>query len=139
MLGESVVESRYNLELSKQIMTENGWTYSYGTWRKTVNYKYLKTSLNLVVRNSNSGQVSAAEVIKKQLAEAGIAIQIIKANDDQYSKYLTNKNYDMILVGINAPITIDVDSFIGRNNYSNYINDEITNLIKEAKDSRRYK
>ena len=33
-------------------------------------------------------------------------------------------------------MNIDIDSFIGKANYSNYINDEIANLIIEAKDTQ---
>ena len=126
------VESRYNLDLAKQKLQENGWSYSYGSWRKTVNYRYLKTALNLVVKNSNERQVAVAEVLKRQLNELGIAVQIIRATDNQYYQYLENKNYQMILIGINAPINININSFTGNQNFSNYINEEIDGLIKEA-------
>ena len=130
------VESRYNLDLAKQILAENGWTYNYGSWRKTINYRYVRTSLNLVVKSSNTNQVAVADVIRRQLSEAGIQVQIINATDGQYNDYLANKNYDMILIGINAPISININSFIGKENYSNYINDEISNLMREAKDTQ---
>ena len=96
----------------------------------------MKTSLNLVVKNSNWNQVAIAEAIKKQLSDIGIAIQIIKASDEQYYQYLQNKNYQMILIGINAPITINIESFIGKENFSNYINDEIVNLTAEVKNTQ---
>ena len=130
--GENV-ESKFNLELAKQTLLDNGWTYNYGTWRKTINYRNIRTSINLVVKNSNANQVAVAELIKKQLKEVGITIQIIKASDYQYNRYLTNKNYQMILIGVNAPISIDIDSFVGKENYSNYVNEEISNLLIEIK------
>lgn len=135
MDGENVASS-FNLELAKQTLLDNGWTYNYGNWRKTINYRNIRTSVNLVVKSSNANQVAIAELIKKQLKEAGITIQVVKATDYQYKQYLTKKNYQMILIGVNTPISMDIDSFIGKENYANYVNEEITNLLKEIKDTQ---
>ena len=88
------------------------------------------------MKKSTTNQVAVAQLIKKQLKEVGITIQIIKATDYQYNRYLTNKNYQMILIGINAPISIDINSFVGKENYSNYVNEEINNLLIEIKNTQ---
>ena len=66
------IQSRYNPNLSRQIMSENGWKYSYGNWRKTISGKTIKTSINLVVKNSNGNQVATAEAIKRQLKDSRV-------------------------------------------------------------------
>lgn len=127
--------SGYNLEQAKQILVEDGWSYKYKYWQKTVNYKTQRIVLNFVVKSTDTTRVSVAENIKTQLENQGIRVNIIKANNEQYNSYLQNKNYDMILCSMNLSISPDLSTFFGDNNLANYSNDEVKNLINEAKNT----
>ena len=127
--------SGYNLEQAKQILVDDGWNYKYKYWQKTVNYKTQRITLNFVVKSTDTTRVSVAENIKTQLENQGIRINIIKANNEQYNSYLQNKNYDMILCSMNLSISPDLSTFFGDNNLANYSNDEVKNLINEAKNT----
>ena len=127
--------SGYNLEQAKQILVDDGWSYKYKYWQKTVNYKTQRITLNFVVKSTDTTRVSVAENIKTQLENQGIRINIIKANNEQYNSYLQNKNYDMILCSMNLSISPDLSTFFGDNNLANYSNDEVKNLINEAKNT----
>ena len=127
--------SGYNLEQAKQILVDDGWSYKYKYWQKTVNYKTQRITLNFVVKSTDTTRVSVAEHIKTQLENQGIRINIIKANNEQYNNYLQNKNYDMILCSMNLSISPDLSTFFGDNNLANYSNDEVKNLINEAKNT----
>ena len=127
--------SGYNLEQAKQILVDDGWSYKYKYWQKTVNYKTQRIVLNFVVKSTDTTRVSVAENIKTQLENQGIRVNIIKANNEQYNSYLQNKNYDMILCSMNLSISPDLSTFFGDNNLANYSNDEVKNLINEAKNT----
>ena len=75
-------------EMSRKILQDNGWTYNKKTWQKTKDYKTIRLRLNLVVNSSNEKRVQVAENIKASLENLGITINIIKANDSQYKRYL---------------------------------------------------
>ena len=60
---------------------------------------------------------------------------IIQANDEQYTNYLNNKNYDMILCSINLSLSPDLTTFFGSNNLANYANDEVNNIMNEVKNT----
>ena len=132
---EQESSSGYNLEQAKQILVDDGWSYKYKYWQKTVNYKTQRITLNFVVKSTDTTRVSVAENIKTQLENQGIRINIIKANNEQYNNYLQNKNYDMILCSMNLSISPDLSTFFGDNNLANYSNDEVKNLINEAKNT----
>lgn len=125
--------SGYNLEQAKQILVDDGWDYKYKYWQKTVNYRTQRISLNFVVKSSDANRVSVAQNIKQQLENQGIRINLIKASDDQYKNYLTNKNYDMILCSMNLSVSPDLSTFFGENNLANYSNEEVTNIMNEVK------
>lgn len=125
--------SGYNLEQAKQILVDDGWSYKYKYWQKTVNYRTQRISLNFVVKASDTNRVSVAENIKTQLENQGFRINLIKANDAQYQSYLTNKNFDIILCSVNLSLSPDLSTFFGSNNLANYSNEEVTNLMNEVK------
>ncbi len=125
--------SGYNLEQAKQILVDDGWSYKYKYWQKTVNYRTQRISLNFVVKASDANRVAVAQNIKQQLENQGFRINLIKANDVQYQSYLTNKNYDMILCSMNLSVSPDLSTFFGTGNLANYSSEEVTNIMSEVK------
>lgn len=123
----------YNTDKVNELLSNSGWTLSNNVWRKTVEYNTLRTDLDLVVLSTNEKRVQVAENIKAQLEPLGIKINIIKASESQYNRYLENKNYEMILTGTYTGFSPDLTMYFGDNNIANYNNDEMKNLISEVK------
>lgn len=122
----------YNIDKAKSILQENGWTYKSKAWQKVKEYKTMRLKFDLVVNSSNVKRVEVAENIKKSLENMGIKINIIKANDITYQKYLTNKNYDMILTGKYTSFSPDLSTYFGVENLANYNNDTVNQLLNEV-------
>lgn len=124
----------YNIEQSKKILSEAGWTYKNNKWqKKNTSGTTKKLSLNLVVQTNNENRLKVAELIKEQLEQIGIEITIKKVTDSQYKEYLQNKNYDIILTGINNGFSNDLQYFYGEGNIANYNNTEVKDIINELK------
>lgn len=128
------VSSNYNTNKSKEILEDAGWELKGGNWQKQTNNGTIRARLNLVVNESNANRVAVAKEIEKQLADFGIIINIIKVNDNQYQRYLENKNYDMILTGKITGISPDLTSYLGEGNLSNFEEAEIQELLKQISD-----
>lgn len=126
-------ENKYNSEKAKQILQENGWEFKFGYWQKYVNYYTRKLNLRLVVNSSNETRVAVAEIIKSQLEAIGIKVTIIKANDYNYQKYKTNKNYDMILCGAYIGTSPDLTRYFGDDNLANFKNEEVKTILNDLK------
>lgn len=125
------VTSGYNPEQAKKVLIDNGWAFKNKYWQKVENYKTQRVNLNLVVNESNTMRVQAAELIKNQLEQVGIKINIISVSDSQYQSYLKNKNYDMIITGTYTSSSPDVSYYFGDNNLSNFNNEEAKGIISE--------
>ncbi len=100
--NENISGYEYNKDKAKQILEENGWKLSYGSWQKKIGYSTVRLRLNLVVQSSNQNRVNVANIIKKNLEEISIPVNVISANDQRYQNYLNGKNYDMILTGVSV-------------------------------------
>ena len=110
----------YDTNTAKRLLVENGWKYSSRRWTNTVNYRYLKIELNLVVDKTENSMVKIANNVKE-------------VSKDQYNRYLTNKNYDMILIKNNYGYSPSLQKILGDNNIANYNNEEIINILNEVK------
>lgn len=121
----------YNPEQAKQVLLEAGWEYKNNTWQKVENYKTLRLNFNLIVQNNNATRVAVAESIKSNLDAIGIKLNLIKVSDNQYSNYLENKNYELLLTGNNLPLAPDVSTYFGANNLLNYQNEEASIILND--------
>lgn len=127
---EKIIQ-QINQDEAKSILVKNGWEYKAKAWRKTIEYKTQKLDFDLVVNSSNVQRVQVAENIKAQLEIIGIKINIIKASDVQYQKYLQNKNYDMILTGVYSSFSPDLTTYFGNTNLANFHQEEVTAIMTE--------
>ena len=129
-LVEDKNENDFDLGKMEDKLKDAGWYFSKKQWKKTVNYKTKALELSLVVRNK-SNRTKVADYIKDKLLEQGIILNIISVDDDEYQKYLDNKNYDMILCEMTNPISPDLTSYFGDGNLANFNNEEAKKIIKE--------
>ncbi len=130
------VEYERNHEMARTILEQAGWVYNQKAWYRVKNYRTERLRLDLIVSSSNENRVQVAENLKQVLGDFGITITIRKVSDAQYQSYLQNKNYDMILTGVNRGIAPDLSTYFGQNNIANFVNEEMINLLKEVKDIR---
>ena len=113
-LYEKKVKSSYNKEKAKEVLEDAGWEYRYGYWRKTEDYTTQYLNLSLVVEYNDETRVKVANLIEEQLEDIGINVSIYRVSDSSYEYYLENKNYDMILTGVNNGYSPDLSYFIRR-------------------------
>lgn len=129
----------YNIDKAKELLIKNGWEFKNKIWQKTKDYRTLRLNFNLVVNSSNGKRVEVAENIKNSLESLGIKINIIKANDSTYQRYLENKNYDMILTGKYTALSPDLSSYFGEGNLANYNNETAKQILNDVKNIREEK
>lgn len=132
---EQDASSGYNPEQANQLLSENGWSYRNSYWQKTISGRTQRIDLNLIVKASDATQVAVAENIRDQLVNQGIRITIQQYADEQYSRAIQNKSYDIILCSMNLSPNPDMSLFFGDNNLANYANEEVTNLMNEIKNT----
>jgi len=123
----------YNPDKIKEILTNDGWELKNNVWQKKMNYRTTKLSFNLSVNSNHIERVKVAELIKEMLEANGIQINIVKLSDSNYNANLTNKNYDIILTGMNIYANPDLTTYIGENNKANFINNELITIQNEVK------
>ena len=62
----------------------------------------------------------------------GISVTINKISDEQYSSYIENKDYQILLTGVYTGYSPDLTYYFGNNNLANYFNDDMIKLINNA-------
>lgn len=118
-----------NQKEAKEILERAGWKQEYGKWQK--DGKIIK--LELTVSNENNERLQVSNLIKKQLEDFGIELNINEVSQKQYMTLLENKDYEIILTGIYNSYSPNVDTLYGDNNLANYKNNSVEELIENIK------
>ena len=129
-----------NTEEAKQILINDGWEYKNNRWRKSIDGRTTDLSFSLSVNSSNNSRVAVAENIKSQLANIGIQVSIKQLNNEAYNSAISDKNFDVILAGIECGYSPNLNTFFGDNNIANYSNDslkEIMNVISNTSEENK--
>ncbi len=123
--------SNYNIEKAQQTLEQAGWKYEYGNWYKYID-GYSKTiNLDLIVSKENKNRIEIANLIKKQLDQIGINIDVYEVSESRYQRYLEEKNYELLLTGVYNSYSPDISTFFGSNNMANYNNETVQKILKE--------
>ena len=94
----------YNVDKAKRNLQDNGWEYKNKYWQKKINSKTVRIKLDLLVNSNNNLRVNVANMIKEDLEECGIQVNIVSVKDRTYDNYVTKRNYDILLTGVTVRI-----------------------------------
>lgn len=133
LYAEQETSAGYNPEQAKKVLEDAGWTYQSNRWQKKENYTTIRLNITITVDETNEGRTLAAEYIKTQLEEVGMKTTIQKVSNTRYNQILQNKEYQLLLTGIQNGINPDVSYFFGEENIANYQNDTALKLVSDAR------
>ena len=94
---------------------------------------HFKIKHTITVDETHTGRVQTAEIIQNQLEAIGMKVTIQKVSHEKYQQLLQERNYQVILTGIQNGISPDVSYFFGEGNVANYENDTALQLVKDAR------
>lgn len=104
LYNKEISNYEYNQDKAKQILQENGWEFTYNYWQKKIERSTVRIKLNLLVNSANENRVNVANIIKTNLEDIGMQVNVIAVKDRAYDNYIANKNYDILLTGVTVRI-----------------------------------
>lgn len=116
-------------EKAKQILISSGWTQSRNNWQKTIDGRTVTLAFTLTVNENNSNRINVAENIKTQFENFGIPITVRILSSDNYVNALNNRDYELIIAGIETSFSPNLNTFFGDGNIANYYNEEVANIM----------
>lgn len=122
---------------SREILKNDGWKESANGLYKYINGIYTPLEFELLINSENSTRSKVAEMVRDQLAEAGIKIKINSVNWDDEFKSLYGKKFDMALLGFNVPQSPDISfayatsEIASGTNVAGYSNPDVDNYLQQ--------
>ena len=83
----------------------------------------------MTVPNNDQWRIDAANNIRSQLSVIGINVRINLVSYDNYLSAVSNKNYQLVLTGIQDSVNPDLNYFYGPGNIANYNNENTINNV----------
>ncbi len=131
LYNKEATKYNYNLTTARETLENNGWTKQNKYWQKKIDRTTVRTKLDLVVNSSNEARVKVANMIKEDLEEIGLQVNIKAVKDKTYENYVENKNYDILLTGVTVGLSPNLNRYFGEENNANYTNDNANTILKE--------
>lgn len=129
----STLKTEYSIDKAKQILINAGWNYD-GKWKKNgVTLKF-----NLLVNEANSEHIQSAEIVKENLKELGIDVNIQKVSWSNLKSSIAEGNFELAMVSIdvkNELTLLDLVADGGTYNYSRYSSKACNEAISNIKNS----
>lgn len=129
----STLVTEYSSDKAKQILINAGWTYE-GKWKKN----NITLKFDLLVNENNSEHIKSAEIIKENLEEIGININIKKVNWDNLKSSINDGNFELAMVSIdvkNELTLLDLVTEGSLYNYSKYASKAANEAISNIKNN----
>ena len=123
----------YNPDRAKQVLSNNGWSFTNKYWQKKIEYSNVRLKLTLLVNSYNNQRVDTANKIKENLENIGIQVNILAVKDKTYDRYIENKNYDIVITGVTVGLSPSLNRYFKDGNLANYTGDEARSILNEVK------
>ena len=128
----------HSMERALQLLLEAGWgDYNEdGILDRVQDGMLVQLDFTILtyVDDAANTRAHAASLIADQLAPLGIRIEVKTLSKSAVQKRLNNRDFDMVLCGINMGITPDLSRLLNGNdklNYSGYNSTEMNNLMQK--------
>lgn len=123
----------YSLEKAKETLIKGGWKEGEGEWILDRDGRKTKLQLNLTVCEQNEERIQVGQIIKEQLEQLGIKINLNVVSETVYNKKIQNKDYELLLLGMQTSLTPNLENYLQEDNLSNFNNEEIKSSISEVR------
>lgn len=120
------INTKENLDMAKSILEKAGYEI-----KNEVLKNGNKVELNIILNKAKAEELRLGENIKSNLEKNGIKVNLYPLEREDYTNRLNTKNYDVAIITIRNNFTPSLESFFGKDNYFNYINPNMDEILKE--------
>ncbi|MBO5179162.1 MAG: peptide ABC transporter substrate-binding protein [Clostridia bacterium] len=121
----------YSPEKAKQLLLNAGWNQSNSGWQKNMNGKNITLKFEMLVKDNSEEHINVAQIIKENLAEIGVTLNVKKVSATNYKANIEQGNFDLALATIELQNEYDIIDLLKNKNYSRYENEQINNLLEK--------
>ncbi len=131
--GDFADDFRFDAEDVQKIAVPLEWEKKDGIYYIKIEDREYKAEFELIVNEDNANRRNIAENVKLDLANAGIAVNIVSLPYEEYESRIKEGNYDLFVGSVMIPDDISLDFLLGGGNMFSYVSDEMTELLSIAK------
>ncbi len=132
----SNLQTEYNIEKAKQALLNGGWQLNSTSWSKNIEGTNCKLKFTLAVNQDIDEHIKIAEIIKENLIDLNIEINIKELSKKDYEQALKNGNFDLILATFDIKNELNILDLLKQDsslNYARFYNEEVEELIEKIK------
>ncbi len=122
---------KQNTNAAKKIMEENGWEFKDNLYRKTEDGVEYKATFSILINEDNTTRENVARMVSKNLEEFGMKINVVRVPYDEYTKRISEGDYDMFIGSMVLTPELDFSGLLGKENMFFFEDEEMEFVMTE--------
>ncbi len=116
-----------------KILEDAGWSLTNGCYTTTKEGTFYRAEFMILTNEENTTRTAAAEILKKNLDDFGIRVNIESVPFEEYKTRIEEGNFDAFIGSISVSPDLNFSSFCGEGNMFFFENEEMSLLLDEIK------
>ncbi len=116
---------------AKKILEENGWEFKSNLYRKVKDGVEYRASFSILINEDNTTRENVARIISRNLEEFGIKANVVRVSYDEYTKRISEGNYDMFIGSMVLSPELDFMGLLGEGNMFAFEDEEMQFVMSE--------
>lgn len=116
---------KYDIYAAENILLSNGYKKNKGVYEKYENGNLIYLELNILVNKESTEKNAVANIIKRQLQDIGIKVNIYSISEVEINQRIKDNSYDLVLADINLNENPDISKLYNHIKVNENINKKI--------------
>ena len=126
-------DHKVNTEAAKKLLEENGWVFRDNIYKKTADGVVYNAAFTILINEENTVRENIARIILKNLEEFGIRATIVRVPYEEYTKRISEGNYDAFIGSVVLSPDLDFSAMLGSGNMFAFEDEEMQFVMEGLK------
>ncbi len=124
-------ELKKDTEAAKKLLEESDWKLKDNSYHKTEGGVELRTEFTILINEENTVKENIARIIQSNLEEFGIKTDIQRVSYEEYTKRISEGNFDTFVGSMIISPDLDFSTFLGDENIYSFSDEEMNFVMQE--------
>ncbi len=120
-----------NTKAAEEILLKNGWEIVKNKYVKRAEGKEHRLKLSILINEDNSVRENIAQIVKKNLEDFGISVNIVKVSYGEYEARIATGKYDIFIGSYLLSPDLNTKHILGEGNWFNFADDEMRSVTEK--------
>ncbi len=129
--GNQESDHKPNIAMAKSLLEENDWELKDNVYKKVEDGVEYTASFGILINEDNTVRENTARILSRNLEEFGIRASVVRVSFDEYTKRISEGNYDAFVGSMMLSPELDYSGLLGEGNIFAFEDEEMQFVMSQ--------